>query len=139
MPQQALVPDAALARLRTICLDLPETVEEKAWVGTRWCVRKKNFAHVLMISNGWPPAYVRASGLTGTGSPVCALTFRLAVLALEAPRMQRPPFFKPVWWPNIGGMVIDARTDWDEVESLLIESWLALAPKKLAATLDRPG
>jgi hypothetical protein len=33
-----------LAKLRLVCLDLPEVVEEPAWTGIRWTVRKKNFA-----------------------------------------------------------------------------------------------
>src|SRR5687767_1364675 len=38
-------PDALVARLRPICLALPDAYEEKAWAGTRWMVRKKTFAH----------------------------------------------------------------------------------------------
>ena len=34
-------------------------------------------------------------------------------------------------------MVLDARVDWDEVESLLTESYCVLAPKRLVALLDR--
>jgi hypothetical protein len=30
-------------RLRTVCLGLPNTYEEQAWVGTRWCIRKQTF------------------------------------------------------------------------------------------------
>jgi len=61
MPQPVAVPDNILAKLRLACLDLPEAYEESAWVGTRWMVAKKNFAHVLMIDGGWPPAYARAA------------------------------------------------------------------------------
>lgn len=45
-------PDTLVEKLRTICLDLPEVVEEAAWTGTRWCVRKKNFAHVVLNDDG---------------------------------------------------------------------------------------
>ena len=38
------IPPAILTRLRSMCLALPEAYEEQAWVGTRWCIRKKNFA-----------------------------------------------------------------------------------------------
>jgi hypothetical protein len=47
-PQSAAVPLPVLARLRLVCLELPEAVEETAWEGIRWCVRGRNFAHVLM-------------------------------------------------------------------------------------------
>lgn len=40
-----------LTRLRKACLVLPEVREEQAWVGTRWCIRKETFAHVLMIAD----------------------------------------------------------------------------------------
>ena len=33
-------PEALVDRLRPICLALPDAHEEKAWVGTRWMVRK---------------------------------------------------------------------------------------------------
>ena len=43
------VPPTVLHQLRLICLDLPEAVEQQAWVGIRWVVVKKNFAHVVVI------------------------------------------------------------------------------------------
>jgi hypothetical protein len=44
----------------------------------------------------------------------------------------RAPFFRPVWFPDIVGMTLDARTDWDEVAGLVRASYVHLAPKKLA-------
>ena len=122
-----------IAKLRLVCLDLPDAYEETAWTGTRWMVRKKNFAHVLMIGGGWPPAYVRAAGTDG---PACVLTFRSSYPALDAPRFARYPFFRPVWWPNIVGMVIDADVDWDNVAALLKRSYCVMAPKTLAGLVD---
>lgn len=123
------VPDKVLAQLRLVCLDLPDAYEETAWVGTRWMVRKKNFAHVLMIDAGWPPAYARVAGPDG---PLCVLTFRMPAPMLLAPRFGQAPFFRPGWWPTIAGMALGADTDWDEVAALLIRSYCALAPQKLA-------
>jgi hypothetical protein len=131
---RATVAHEVLAKLRVLCLGLPEAYEESAWVGTRWSVRKKNFAHVLMIESGWPPAYARAAGTEG---PACVLTFRVPARKVNMPRFVRDPFFRPVWFPNIIGMVLDARVDWDEVESLVTESYCVLAPKKLVALVDR--
>jgi hypothetical protein len=124
--KHAAVPDELVARLRLTCLDLPEAYEEEAWAGTRWMVRKKNFAHVLMIDRGWPPAYARAAGTAG---PACVLTFRVAAPAL---RFERSPFFRPVWFPDIAGLVIGPDTDWDEVATLVVGSHRLLAPRKLA-------
>ena len=117
-----------LARVRLVCLDLPEVIEEKAWAGIRWSVGKKNFAHVLMIADGWPPAYATAAATQG---PACVLTFRLSREGCEAARFRRAPFFRPVWFPNIAGVQIDAATDWDELDELIRESFRVLAPKKL--------
>jgi hypothetical protein len=135
MSHQMDVAPAVVSRLRAICLELPEAYEEQAWVGTRWMIRKRNFAHVLVVAGGWPPAYARAVGSEG---PVTVLTFRSSA-RLAAPRFSRPPFFKPVWWPDIAGVVIDGQTDWDEITERVTESYCLLAPKKLAALVDRPG
>jgi hypothetical protein len=132
-PGRIDVPHEIVAKLRLVCLDLPEAYEESAWVGTRWMVRKKNFAHVLMIDAGWPPAYARAAGLTGRH---CVLTFRSHGSQIGSRRFDRGPFFRPGWWPNIVGMVLDAHSDWDEVFALLTRSYCVLAPKALAALVD---
>ena len=121
-----------LSRLRLVCLDLPEAIEEKAWAGIRWCVNRKNFAHVLMIDEGWPPAYAKAAATRG---PACVVTFRLSSEHCAAARYCRPPFFRPVWFPNIAGTVIGARTDWDELDELIRDSYRVLAPKKLIARM----
>lgn len=131
MSDHAAVPQAIVTRLRAICLELPETYEEQAWAGTRWMIRKKNFAHVLAIDSGWPPAYARAAKSDG---PITILTFRSGA-RLEASRFSKPPFFKPVWWHDIAGLAVDPATDWDEVADLLTASYRLLAPKKLVEQL----
>lgn len=138
MPSQALaltmaaVPEPVLHQLRLICLDLPEASEQRAWAGIRWVVSKKNFAHVLMIDAGHPPAYAKAAGSDG-----CVLTFRGSRPAIDAPRFRRAPFFRPPWFDNIVGLSINASADWDEVQELLVRSYRLLAPKRLSETLDR--
>ena len=118
----------ALSRLRLVCLDLPEAAEEKAWVGIRWCVNKKNFAHVLTIDDGWPPAYAKAATTSG---PATVCTFRLSRQHCAAARFARAPYFRPVWFPNIAGVVVDGHTDWDELDELIRGSYRVLAPKRL--------
>jgi len=134
VPESLAVPPELLARLRLTCLDLPEACEESAWTGIRWMVAKKNFAHVVMIDAGWPPAYAKAAKNEG---PCCVLTFRSPRPALHAPRFDRVPFFRPPWAPNILGMTLGAKADWDDVHTLLVESYCLLAPKKLAERVDR--
>ena len=135
MADRPEVPAKIVTKLRSLCLALPETSEEQAWVGTRWMIRKKNFAHVLHIDSGWPPAYVRAAGSDG---PLTVMTFRSSGPELEALSRAGPPFFKPVWWTDIVGLVLDDRTDWEEVGELVTESYCLLAPKKLVEQVPRP-
>jgi hypothetical protein len=127
------VPQLVLTRLRRACMALPEVVEEAAWVGTRWCVRRKNFAHVLVVDAGWPAAYARAAQLAADAGPVCVLTFRSELPECDLYAFSGEPFFRPGWWPDIVGMRLGDATDWDEVEALVTASYCRLAPKKLAA------
>ncbi|MGY1804358.1 MmcQ/YjbR family DNA-binding protein [Blastococcus sp. SYSU D00922] len=125
-----------LARLRPIALGLPETYEEPAWVGTRWRVRGRTFAHVLEIVAGRPQSHARAAGTAG---PCWILTFRSAGMELEALRRTGAPFFAPPWRGDEVGMVLGDGVDWAEVAELLTDSYCLLAPKRLAAAVARPA
>ena len=135
MVERADVQVETLVRLRSACIGLPEAYEEQAWVGTRWRIRKRTFAHVLVVDAGWPPAYAQAAGSDG---PITVMTFRSSGPELEALSNGGHPFFKPRWWPDIVGMVLDADVDWAEVAELVTESYCVLAPKKLVELVDRP-
>lgn len=137
-PHTVTVPADVIAALRRICLALPEVREESAWAGTRWTIRRKNFAHALVVAAGQPPAYARAAQLPADAGPVCVLTFRSALPALDLYAFSAAPFFRPGWWPDIVGMRLDATTDWEEVDALLAASYCRLAPKKLAAQVGPP-
>ena len=130
-----MVPARVLTRLRSICLGLPEVYEEEAWVGTRWMIRKRNFAHVLEIDGGHPPAYARAAGTDG---PAIVLTFRTSDFLKDA-LTSGPAFFHALWGTRWGtkvvGHVLGKRPDWDEVAVLLTESYRLLAPARLAARI----
>jgi hypothetical protein len=130
---KASIPPDVLHRLRLICLDLPEALEEPAWTGIRWCIDRKNFTHVLIVADGWPPAYARAAGING---PACVLTFRHPSAKLYAPRFASAPFFRPAWWPNIAGMILSNDTDWEEVGELILESYRLLMPRRLASHIQ---
>jgi hypothetical protein len=130
----ATIPPPVLHQLRLVCLDLPEVAEQPAWIGVRWVVAKKNFAHVLMIEAAYPPAYAKAASSDG---PLCVLTFRGPQPAIYAPRFRRAPFFRPPWFDNIVGLSIDASTDWDEVQDLLFQSYCLIAPRRLGERIDR--
>jgi hypothetical protein len=128
-------PDDVLARLRRICARLPRTLEEPAWVGTRWKVRGRTFAHVLVTDGERPAAHVRAAGLDG---PACVLVFRSSGTELEVLTRAGPPFFRAGWGADVVGMVLGPAVDWDEVEELLTESYCVRAPAALAARVGRP-
>ncbi|MGC4892936.1 MmcQ/YjbR family DNA-binding protein [Micromonospora sp. DT31] len=136
MTGPADVPPAYLDRLRPLCRALPETHEEPAWVGIRWRVRGRTFAHVYTVGPGHPAAGARA---TATGEPVCVLTFRSPGDEIAGLLAAGPPFFPPGWGTDVVGLALDATTDWTEVAELLTESYCMLAPKKLVARVDRPG
>jgi hypothetical protein len=128
-------PNDFVAQVRTICLVLPEAYEEPAWTGTRWRIRSKTFAHILMIAAGWPPVYAAAAGTDG---PVQVLMFRSAGEELGMLREAVEPFFAPPWRADEIGLRLHVSTDWAEVTELLTESYCRQAPKKLAALLERP-
>ena len=130
------VAPAVLDRLRARCRELPEAYEERAWVGTRWRVRGRTFAHVLTVANGWPPAYARAAGTDG---PATVLTFRSAGPELAVLDAAGPPFCPPPWRADEVGLLLTAATAWGEVGELLTESYCAPAPRRLAELVDRPS
>lgn len=119
------VPAGVVERLRTICMALPDALEQAAWTGTRWQVRRRTFVHVLRVD--------------GAQGPVTIMTFRSSGPELDALRDMGHPFFRPGWGTDVVGMVLDATTDFDEVAELLTESYCILAPKKLVDLVPRPG
>jgi hypothetical protein len=120
------VPEEVEIRLRALCLGLPDAYEERAWVGTRWMVRKRTFAHVLGV------------GL-GDAAPLVVLSFRSAGEELETLRHAGHPYLVLGWGRDAMGIILDDETDWTEVGELVTESFCVLAPKKLVALVDRPA
>jgi len=134
--EYADVPRDILARVRSVCVGLPDAHEEQAWAGTRWRIRTRTFAHVITVDSGRPPGYARAAGSSG---PVTVVTFRSSGPELDALRNAGHPFFGTNWRADEVGMVLDDDVDWDEVAELLTDSYCLLAPKKLVALVDRPS
>ena len=130
-----LVPEDWVLRLADIALSLPDAYQEEAWVGERWRVRGRTFAHVLRVEPGRPLAY---SDHVGSDGPHVVLTFRADPDELEAIVRSGPRSFKARWGHDVGGLVIDDDLDWDEVRELVTESYCRLAPRKLVSRVDRP-
>lgn len=121
-------PPPIVDAVRAAVAHLPETVEQKAWAGTRWQVRRRTFCHVLDVT----------SEQTG-GRTVTVMTFRSEPPELDILHQSGHPFFRAGWGSDVVGMVLDDATDWDEVCELVTDSFCILAPKKVAALVDRPG
>ena len=86
-------------------------------------------APVAILSRGCCP--------DAAGTPdATVLTFRCPPDELDALTHAGPPFFKPVWFADIVGLVLDDETDWAEVAELVTESYRLLAPRTLAEQLD---
>lgn len=136
MTAPADVPPEVLDRLRPICMGLLEAYEEAAWVGIRWRIRKRTFAHVLSVDPDHQMAYARAAN---TDQPLCVLTFHSAGDEIAGLVSSGPPFFKPAWSPSVVGMVLDGGEDWEEIAELVTESYRVLAPKRLAALVEGPA
>ncbi len=122
--EYADVPAEIVAELRSICLGLPETVENQSWAGAQWRIRKRTFAHVLTVDF--------ADG------PVTVVTFRSSHPELDALRGAGHPFFRPAWGTDAVGMVLEPGVDWNDVAELLTESYCTLAPRSLVELIDRP-
>jgi len=122
--EYADVPDECLAEMRAICDGLPDAYEEQAWTGKRWRIRKRTFVHVFTID-------------TPRG-PFTAMQFRSEGPELDVLRHSGHPFFAAGWGKNVVNMLLDATTNWTEVQELVTESYCIMAPKKLAAQVQRP-
>ncbi len=134
----------AIERVAPLCAALPSVLEEDAWIGTRWRVRGRTFAHVLPIVEGAPAAYAQALGDPG---PAIVVVFRSEGPERDALEALGPPYFTAHWGRPIAGVVLarpeptpsePAGPDDDELRELLVESYCLLAPAKLVAQVDRP-
>ena len=99
-------PEEYVARLRKIVAALPEIREEDAWRGVRWRIGSTTVAHTLVVIDGTPASYARATGLDG---PATVLTFHAAGDELVFYAEAGLPYFSPPWSPTTVGMVIDDR------------------------------
>ena len=121
----------ALDWARGVCLALPEAYEEDAWVGTRWMVRRRTFAHLLEIVDGYPPSFAAAARTDG---PATVLTVRAG--AELAAVLAGPGSFGPLWNRDDVGIRLAEYPDRTELAELIEDSYRLRAPKTLLRRLD---
>ncbi|MBA3496935.1 MAG: MmcQ/YjbR family DNA-binding protein [Gemmatimonadales bacterium] len=120
------MPPRPLARLRRLCLALPEAHEVEAWGEPTFRVRNKMFA-----------MYAAASTHHGGGRPGVwckAEASNQSLMVRAAPdRFFVPPYVGPSGWV---GVWLDGRVDWSELAALLEDAYRLAAPKRLLRSLD---
>ncbi|MEU2072823.1 MmcQ/YjbR family DNA-binding protein [Streptomyces sp. NPDC013489] len=126
------VPPEILDRLRSICGRLPESYEEPAWIGVRWRIRTRTFAHVYTPDVDRSPVY---ASYVGPDQEPVVMTIRVAADDLLGLTAAGFPFFRADWGHNVVVAVIGDHTDWTELAELITDSYRGMAPKFLAARL----
>ena len=116
--------EEALARVRAICLALPEAEEKEAWGMPTFRVRGKLFAHFADNHHGdgrvalWLKAEPGARELLVEAAPE---------------RFFVPPYVGPRGWL---GLRVDGEADWEEAAELVEASWRLIAPKRVLAAYE---
>lgn len=104
------------ARLREICLALPEATEKEAWDHPTFRVREKMFAIFTDRARGDPAVVLK-------GEPGA----QELLVGSDPDRFFVPAYVGHKGW--IGIRLTDA--DWDEVAEYLRRSWRQVAPRRL--------
>jgi len=113
-----------LAKVRRICLALPEATEKEAWGAPTFRVRNKLFA-------------MYAHDVHGDGRIAVWLNSDAAtqqqLIASDPERFFSPPYVGSSGWI---GIRLDRGLDWDVVAEFVLQAYRRTAPKRLAALLE---
>jgi predicted DNA-binding protein (MmcQ/YjbR family) len=112
------MPASPIARLRRICLALPEAEEVETWETPTFRVRGKIFALVGTWREA-PAVWVKAPP-----------GVQEMLVAADPARFFRPPYLGGRGWVGLG---LAGRVDWAEAEALVRRSFGLVAPRRLAA------
>ena len=117
--------EATIARLRKICMALPEANERLSHGEPTWFAGKgKVFAMLDDHHHGAQHLSVHLPQPLGAQE---------ALIDADPDRFFRPPYVGPSGWV---GMVLDTKPDWGEVAGLVRMAYLFVATRKLAAQLE---
>ena len=117
------------ARVRGVCLSLPEVTERPSHGAPSFFVRGKR-AFVTVWAGGHHDhtfPHLWCATLPGAQD---------ALIAADPGRCFRPPYVGHRGWV---GVHLDGRVDWDLVAALCEDAYRAVAPARLAAALDGRG
>ncbi len=113
--------DRTLARLRKLCIALPETRQTQSWGHPNFKAGKRIFC-ALEVYRGRLSLCLRPA----------PESFRRLV---RDPRFYLTPCLGNQGWLSL---VVDGPLDWAEVRALVIESYRSVALKRMLAALDAP-
>lgn len=116
--------EGTLAKLREVCMSLPDATERMSHGAPCWFVGKgKQFVAYADHHHGARLAFWCAA-------PAGA---QEALVSAEPERFFRPPYVGPRGWL---GVYLDVPLDWDEIAGIVEEAYRTVAPPKAAAELD---
>ena len=119
---------AIIARLRKICMALPEANERVSHGEPTWFAGKgKVFAMLDNHHHGARHLSVWLPQPAGVQEDL---------IEADPERFFRPPYVGPNGWV---GMVLDTKPDWHVVTSLVREAYVHVATKKLVSALHAMG
>jgi len=116
-----------IAKLRQLCLALPEVTERPSHGEPTWFVRDaKSFVTTADHHHDDRVAFW------------CAAPdgVQEALVVAEPGRFFRPPYVGHRGWL---GVWLDVPQDWDEIAALVADAYRCVAPTRLAALLDSPA
>lgn len=117
---------AAIERLRTICLALPEANEKLSHGEPTWFAGKgKVFATLDNHHHGAEHLSVWLPQPEGA---------QQALVESDPARFFRPPYVGPSGWV---GVVLDTKPDWTMVAALVRDAYLHVATRKLRLALEQ--
>jgi polar amino acid transport system substrate-binding protein len=125
------IPAEIVARVRTLCLALPEATVRVDYPLTR----DRSTAHSFEIRRRSFCLLVAREG--SAGQPVPLLVLRAGPEERDALLAGGPPFFASRAGRDRVLVMLTGNTDWQEIRELVTESYRILAPKKLTALLDQ--
>ncbi len=116
---------AVLARVRRMCLALPEAHEKLAWGAPTFRVRDRQFAMYLDDHHGDGRLALWCKAPAGAQE---------ALVGADPGRFFVPPYVGPRGWL---GIRLDEGLDWGIVAGLVRDGYLEAAPKRLRSAIER--